>query len=589
MRSLCLLILGVSMIVRVAAAEVTQPARPNVLVVLTDDQGYGDFSCHGNPILKTPNLDRLHSESIRLTDFHVSPMCTPTRGQILTGRDCLANGAYVVCSGHGFIRQGIPTAADLFAAAGYATGMFGKWHLGDNYPYRPQDRGFQETVTFRNWGISSAQDHWCNEYMDDTYLHNGTLQKYPGYCTDIWFEEAIRWMKAQAKAGKPFFAYLPTNAPHGPLWVPEKYSTPYKGKVAPGVARFFGMIANLDENMGRLDSVLREAGLYDNTLLVFMTDNGATAGQKVWNAGMRGHKTEYYEGGHRVPCFIRWPAGKLRSAGDVADLTQSQDVLPTLVELCGLTKPSEATFDGQSLAKLLRGQPQAELDGRKLVVQYGIWQEYLGPTKWNCAVMCDKWRLVGGKELYNIKTDPGQSHDLAEGNPKLVATLREHYEAWWAKTEPLAREFQPIHLGTEHESPTYLGSQDWVAPNTSNAPSIREGIQQNGPWHVLAVRAGTYEFALQRWPREANAGVTESVPAFKGKLGEYKAGVALPIAKARLKVADCDESQPVGAGDKAVVFRVKLPAGRTTLQTWFYDAAGRELCGAYYVYVTRLP
>jgi arylsulfatase A-like enzyme len=571
------------------AKATAAPRKPNVIVVLTDDQGYGDFGCHGNPVLKTPNLDRLHDQSIRLTDFHVAPMCTPTRSQIITGRDCLANGAYVVCSGHGFIQRGIPTLADLFAAGGYRTGMFGKWHLGDNYPYRPQDRGFQESLTFRGWGLTSSQDFWCNDYFNDTYWHNGRLQKYAGYCTDVWFREALAWIKAQAAAGQPFFVYLPTNAPHGPLWVPQKYVDPYLGKVGPAVARFFGMIANIDENMDRLDRMLRESGLYDNTILVFMTDNGGTVGVKTWNAGMRGGKTQYYDGGHRVPCFVRWPAGKLRPAGDVPELAQCQDLLPTLAELCGLPIPVGTTFDGTSLAPLLRGQDQPELGARKLVVQYGIWEEYQGPTKWNCAVMWGKWRLVQGRELYDIQADPGQKTDVAPQHAQVVAALRAHYEQWWAKTEPLAREFHPIHIGSEHEDPTVIGCQDWVAPNTSNAPWIREGVNRNGLWHVLVEREGQYEFALQRWPTEARAALDADVPACQGELGQFKAGVALPIAKARLQVAGVDQSRPVAANDRAAVFRVRLPAGKTTLQTWFYDAAGKELCGAYYVYVRRVP
>ncbi|MBM3334376.1 arylsulfatase, partial [Candidatus Sumerlaeota bacterium] len=341
---------------RPAAADAGSQARPNVILVLTDDQGYGDLSCLGNPILKTSNIDRLHGQSVRLTDFHVCPMCTPTRSQLMTGIHCLQNGAYIVCSGHGFIRRDIPTAADIFADNGYKTGLFGKWHLGDNYPYRPQDRGFQETVTFRQWGIVSAQSYWDSDYFDDKYIHNGKLEQYKGYCTDVFFDEAMKWMRSCAEKKEPFFCYLPTNTPHGPLWVPEKYAQPYQGKVGPGVANFFGMIANIDDNMDRLDKMLKETGLYDNTILIFMTDNGGTTGVKTYNAGMRGRKTEYYDGGHRVPCFIRWPGGGLRKPGDVDDLAQNQDILPTLIDLCGLRNPRGARFDGVSLAPLLRGK-----------------------------------------------------------------------------------------------------------------------------------------------------------------------------------------------------------------------------------------
>ena len=243
-----------------SAAEAAK--RPNVIIVVSDDQGYGDFSCHGNPILKTPNLDKLHDRSIRLTDFHVAPMCTPTRGQLLTGLDALHSGASSVCAGRSFIRRGIPTLAELFAANGYRTGHFGKWHLGDSYPNLPHQRGFQETVYFLGWGITSMADLWQNDCFDGRFRHNGVLQQYKGYCTDVWFDLAMNWIKERRDKDEPFFVYLPTNAAHGPCWVADKYKQPYKGR---GPAGFFGMIANLDENMGRLDAFLSANGLGDNT------------------------------------------------------------------------------------------------------------------------------------------------------------------------------------------------------------------------------------------------------------------------------------------------------------------------------------
>src|SRR5262249_24381050 len=202
---------------------VAEPARPNVIIILSDDQGYGDFSCHGNPVLKTPNLDKLHSESVPLTDFHVCPMCTPTRGHLMTGSDALHNGAASVSAGRSFIRHGIQTMAEVFAANGYKTAMFGKWHLGDSYPHLPHQRGFQEAVYHLGWGITSMADLWNNDYFDGKFRHNGVLKQYKGYCTDVWFELAMNWLRERHKNNEPFLLYLPTNAPHGPHWVPEKY------------------------------------------------------------------------------------------------------------------------------------------------------------------------------------------------------------------------------------------------------------------------------------------------------------------------------------------------------------------------------
>ena len=308
--------------------------KPNVIFVLTDDQGYGDLACHGNPIIKTPNLDALHDESIRFTDFHVAPMCTPTRGELLTGQDALRNGATFVCMGRSLMNPELPTLADIFAMNGYRTGHFGKWHLGDNYPYRPQDRGFHETIHHPAWGITSAADYFGNDYFDDHYRHNGTIEAFEGYCTDVWFDEAMDWIEEQDDA--PFFAYIATNAPHTPLWVPDEYRQPYLDHVAYNVASFYGMIANIDDNMGKLDAFLHKTGLRDNTILIFMTDNGTANGETVYNAGMRGKKTTLYEGGHRVPFFIRWPEGQLGEPRDIPDPTHGTDVLPTLISLCDL-------------------------------------------------------------------------------------------------------------------------------------------------------------------------------------------------------------------------------------------------------------
>ena len=290
------------------AAE-TKPARPNIVLILTDDQGYGDLSCHGNPVLKTPALDKLHAEAIRLTDFHVAPMCTPTRGQLMTGRHALANGAYCVCSGRTFLRRDMPTMAELFAASGYRTGLFGKWHLGDNYPHRPNDRGFQEAVYHLGWGITSTPDSWNGDYFDDHFRHNGRIEQYRGYCTDVFFDEARKWMRERAARREPFLLYLRPTRRTGRSTAPSKYKQPYQHLDA-DTAGFFGMIANLDENLAKLDATLTEAGLRENTILIFMTDNGGTGGIKVFNAGLRGAKASLYEGGHRVPCFIRWPGGR---------------------------------------------------------------------------------------------------------------------------------------------------------------------------------------------------------------------------------------------------------------------------------------
>ncbi len=559
-------------------------AKPNVIIVLVDDAGYGDLSCHGNPVLKTPQLDRLHAESVRFTDFHAAPMCTPTRGQLMTGVDCLRNGAMNVSSGRAFLRREFPTMADLFGAGGYRCGIFGKWHLGDNYPYRPQDRGFHESIYFPSSHIGSAPDFWNNHYFDDTYYHNGRREQFHGYTTDVFFNEAMQWMGQQAAAKQPFFCYLPTAAAHGPLNVPQKYSDLYKDQ-EPDVAKFFGMIANIDENMGRLEMFLASNGLRDNTIVIFMTDNGGTLGVPVFNAGMRGHKIDLWEGGHRVPCFIRWPGGKFRTPGDVAELTEVQDILPTLAELCALPKLN-ARFDGMSLAPLLRGQSNV-LPDRMLVVNYSRMKGPV-PTKQGAAVMWKRWRLLGDRELYDLTADPGQKENVSGKHPEVAAKMSAHLGTWWHEVEPSVNEFGAVIIGSDAENPSLLSPPDWQDVFFDQGDQVRLGQKRNGEWNVIVDRAGSYEFELRRWPREADTPIAAGLPVHKHTFGQFLAGKALPIAKARVKIGSVDASNAVSADAKQVTFKAELPAGRTHLQTWFYDGVGKEICGAYYVYVRRL-
>ncbi len=563
--------------------------KPNVILVMTDDQGYGDLACTGNPWIQTPNIDALYAEAVRLTDFHVSPLCTPTRGALMTGHRPTRNGAWATCWGRSILRKTEVTMAEVFAQSGYRTGMFGKWHLGDNYPYRPQDRGFAHVVAHRGGGVGQTPDFWGNNYFDDTYFHNGEAVPHEGYCTDIWFDEALKFIAAVEDA--PFFAYISTNAPHSPYLVADRYKEPYLNHPDIPEPAFYGMISNIDENMGRLMHYLDERGLRENTILIFMTDNGSSGGWTAdcrgYNAGMRGKKGSYYEGGHRVPFFMRWPAGGIGGGQDIDDLILHLDLLPTFIDLCEL-QTQDVAFDGVSVAERLRGSA-ASLPDRVHFIQYR--QDTVPPKKWENAVITSRWRLVHGKELYDIKADPGQQHDVAAQHPDVVAELRAAHAAWWAEVSPHLEAYCPISLGNDAENPTHLNAMDVLGDVAWNQGHILMAQQSTGTWAVDVEQPGTYRFALRRWPEEldlpidtlASADIAATIPyPHTGR------GHTLHPTHARLGLFNYTTTAPVKKGAREVTFTLELKqTGVTRLDAWFVDAEGEEQ-GAYYVYVERL-
>jgi hypothetical protein len=332
------------------------------------------------------------------------------------------------------------------------------------------------------------------------------------------------------------------------------------------------MITNIDENMGRLMHRLKELSLEENTILIFMTDNGTSGGA---SGGMRGKKGSEYEGGHRVPFFIRWPGSGLKGPGDVDRLSAHIDVLPTLIELCGLKRPWGIKFDGASLVPLLKSKASRWPD-RTLLVHS---QRIEHPEKWRkSSVMTEQWRLINGKELYDIKADPAQKNDAADANPGIVEKLRQSYEKWWADLSKGFDDYCEIIIGSDKQNPTRLMSHDWHTPRVPwNQGAVRSGMQANGFWAVEVERDGTYQFELRRWPKDLDAGINEKIPG----------GKAITATKARLKISDIDKTMPVPGDAHAVTFQVKLKAGKTRLHTWFDDDKGASR-GAYYVYAKRL-
>ncbi len=583
--------------------------RPNVVLVVTDDQGYGDLACHGNPVALTPNLDRLHDESVRFTDFHAAPMCTPTRGQLFTGLDAARNGALNVSSGRTLLRADLPTMADAFRSAGFRTGAFGKWHLGDNYPYRPQDRGFEESLWFPSSHINSLPDYWQNDYFDDVYVRNGVRTRYEGYCTEVFFDDAMAWLDERVRAAEPFFLYLPTNAPHAPLWVPEadrlaledyvmshegELDEPIDPELRPQLVRFLAMIRNLDGHVGRLRSFLADRGLAENTIFIFVTDNGSTFGPAYYNAGMRGAKATLWEGGHRVPCFVHWPAGGIGAPRDVAGLTEVQDLFPTLAELCDIDPPSRC--DGTSLAAVLTGDAEPPED-RMLVVNYSRMPgdlDYPSPDspayvrRAGSAVLWKRWRLVEESVLYDLDADPAQTTNVIRDHADVARRMREHLHAWWDGVRDTANEFQSIVVGSDEENPSTLSACEWADVFVDQQKQLRIGVRKNSFWHLHVERAGEYELSLRRWPEESGLALAEGCPATDVTDGRLEAGEALPIARARVFVQGCRHKADVDPKAASADFTVQLDEGEALLHTWFDDERGRALCGAYFVTIRRL-
>ncbi len=552
-----------------AMAQATPQRLPNVVLIITDDQGYGDLGVHGNTKIKTPNLDKLASESVCLTDSHVDPTCSPTRSALMTGRYSTRTGVWHTIMGRSLMASSEQTMAEVFAANGYRTGMIGKWHLGDNAPCRPQDQGFEHFVWHHGGGVGQGPDYWGNDYFDDTYDAGGEWREFSGYCTDVWFELASEFVTRED--ARPFFLYLSTNAPHGPFRVDKKYSQPYEqAGVARTMANFYGMITNIDENVGRLRSLLKQIAQANNTVFVFTTDNGTAAGNAknrkeggTWpgfNAGMRGKKGSAFDGGHRVPFFVHWPDGGVVGGRKISELAAHVDVLPTLTELCGLSKGSSAQLDGASFASALRGTGPAPKD-RTLFVHS---QRIEHPRMWRaCSVMTERWRLIDGAQLFDMHLDPGQKTNVASDHAAVITDLRSRYELWWQTLKPVFSEYVRIAIGGA-ENPTELMSHDWHTNNRGtpwNQNHVRNGYIGNGPWAIDVIRPGRYEITLRRWPSQLHR--------------------AMNCVRASIKIGDVERALDLLPSATDATFVVSLPKGPAMLLTTLRRPDGKEH-GAYF-------
>ncbi len=408
--------------------------QPNIILVMTDDQGYYDLSCHGNPDLATPNLDALSEASLRFTRFQVSPTCAPTRSAIMSGRAPFYVGVTHTIFERERLKLGVPTLPEMLQNAGYTTGIFGKWHLGDQAPYRPDQRGFDEVFIHGAGGIGqsysgSSGDAPGNKYFDPAILHNNTFVKTKGFCTDIFFNQAMKWMESQNRK-KPFFAYITTNAPHGPFIAPDSYKKKFIDKgINERTVGFYGMIENIDDNVGRLTAKLAEMGIENETLLIFMTDNGPSA--SIYNGDHKGKKGTVDEGGTHVPSFWRWPS-VLKPGTEVDRIANHYDLLPTIAEIVGGSPKEASQLHGLSLVPLLK-DANATWEDRYRMFHKGRWGKGTAANARDngFAVRNQRYRLVGRDSLFDMEKDPSQKTNVIADHPDLAQAMNAAYDKWF--------------------------------------------------------------------------------------------------------------------------------------------------------------
>ncbi|MEM9020835.1 MAG: arylsulfatase [Planctomycetota bacterium] len=547
--------------------------RPNVVVIITDDQGIGDFGIAGNAVLQTPHLDALARRSVSVSDFYVSPVCSPTRASLMTGRYHMRTQCIDTYQGRSRMSPEEVTLAEAMRGAGYATGIFGKWHLGDNHPMRPTDQGFDEALIHRGGGIGQSSDtrDKPGQYTNPVLYHNNHEVNPTGYCTDIYFDAAIGFINKQAESGQPFFTYIATNAPHGPYHdVPEGLLAEYAARdlsaiMAPNdhgkpeaidrLARIGAMITNIDQNVGKLVGSLEASGLIDNTIILYLNDNGPNTRRYVGDLHghtFRGMKTEVYEGGIRSPLWVRWD-GVLEPARQAELIAAHIDLMPTLLDACGVAAPEGVVWDGRSILPVLNGERET-LPERAIVVQA---HRGTAPNRYNnFMIRRGDWKLLNATrpwgnqdekdptfELYNLSQDPGESNNLASDRPEKLAELRAAYDAWFDDmTADFARRRFPqlIVIDPTRENPAMLTRQDW----------------DGSAWPLRVDKPGRYDIRLELGPGR-------SVP------GEGWT--------ARLVAGEQAFERPIGAGQSTALFEaVSLPAGVMSMRGVFVKQGQRD-------------
>ncbi len=574
--------------------------RPNVIFVMPDDISHNAFSYYKKNGPQTPNINELAEESVRLTDFHVSPSCSPTRAALLTGRPSDVVGVWHTINGRNMMRADEITMADVFKDNGYATGLFFKWHLGDNYPFRPKDRGFEYVAWIKGGGTGQLPDYWDNTNNHAKILVNDVLVDMTdeddgiegAFTTNFFFNRAMEFMDDNIKKEKPFFAYIPLGTAHAPHVSPPD--------AREGVNAKTGTIENIDKNMGRLLKYLDDRGIADNTILVFTTDNGG-------GTYLRGGKGSNYDGGTKVPCFIRWPNGNLGGKGksrDVLPLTAHIDWLPTFMDILNFhdvaNRPKNLKIRGRSFKPFLDNDSSNDpIDYKNRSVTINdMWTEMPQKYKklsvrkdiWKGDVITNKWRLIRTNsesdwELYDVIDDELQQNDVIgnSANTDIIADLKNEYELWWQLVDERSSEYTRIILGSSEEPESELYAMDFHGTIIWEQAMVKKGVSGSGFIAVDFDKQGTYNFDLRRWPKELENKTT---------LTSAGPGKALDIASARVKIWNgdkvyVDETKKANPNADGVHFNLEnLPKGPAFIQTWFYNSMGEMEGSVYYNYVS---
>jgi len=563
--------------------------KPNVILIMTDDQGYGDFGITGNPIIETPNLDAMAKRSAQMTNYYVSPVCAPTRASLMTGRYNYRTRVVDTFLGRAMMETNEVTVAEILRDAGYSTGIFGKWHLGDSYPMRPQDQGFEEVLVHRGGGIGQESDPPGGEgkYTDPILFHNGEQVQERGYCTDIYFTRAMEWIKKAAEAKKPFFAYVATNAPHTPVHdVPDALYQKYKAMNLANDqfpqkrghpltnkedldrrARIYAMITNIDDNIGRFFKELERQGLAQNTLVIFMVDNGPNGQRYV--VGHRGHKTTVYEGGIKSPLFLHWP-DQLNPDMSSDEVVVHIDILPTILEACQVSLDPNVKIDGRSFLQILNGK-ETEWEDRTLVLQSHRGNKPFAYN--NFALRTKKWKLLHASgyhgesfegapkfELYNMVEDPLEMNNLAASEPEILNRLKSDYDKWFKDVSNTRMDnYTPprIPIGTAYENPVVLTRQDWQ--QVFENPWL---AQATGYWRLVAEKQSDYTITVRFRGKEKNGSIY-------------------------LKIGENVYQHPLIKGQQQVLFtNIKIGRGSVDLQAWLQVSQNKKF-GSWQVEVER--